>query len=107
MDGDGQHPPEMMGAMIAAWREGNDVVYMVREARDVRGLHRLLRAAELYAERHGDADGRIKATFRILFLAGWAPHESQQKPLRPGSAKARLAEALGTQERPLKSTGED
>jgi len=43
MDGDGQHPPEMMGAMIAAWREGNDVVYMVREARDVRGLHRLLR----------------------------------------------------------------
>lgn len=67
----------------------------------------LLRAAELYAGRHADAGGRIKATFRILFLAGWAPHDSQQKPLRPGSAKARLAEALGTQERPLKSTGED
>jgi glycosyltransferase involved in cell wall biosynthesis len=43
MDGDGQHPPEMMGAMIEAWQQGNDVVYMVREARDVRGLHRLLR----------------------------------------------------------------
>ncbi|MGH6938984.1 glycosyltransferase family 2 protein [Hypericibacter sp.] len=43
MDGDGQHPPEMMGAMIAAWQDGNDVVYMVREARDVRGLHRFLR----------------------------------------------------------------
>ncbi|HWA43540.1 MAG TPA: glycosyltransferase family 2 protein [Hypericibacter adhaerens] len=43
MDGDGQHPPEMMGAMLEAWRQGNDVVYMVREARDVRGLHRLLR----------------------------------------------------------------
>ena len=67
----------------------------------------LLRAAELYAERHADAGGRIQASFRILFLAGWAPHESQQKPLRPGSAKSRLAEALGTQERPLKSTGED
>jgi glycosyltransferase involved in cell wall biosynthesis len=43
MDGDGQHPPEMMGAMLEAWREGNEVVYMVRETRDVRGLHRLLR----------------------------------------------------------------
>jgi glycosyltransferase involved in cell wall biosynthesis len=43
MDGDGQHPPEMMGAMLEAWRQGNEVVYMVREARDVRGLHRLLR----------------------------------------------------------------
>jgi glycosyltransferase involved in cell wall biosynthesis len=43
MDGDGQHPPEMMGAMIEAWRQGNDVVYMVRETRDVHGLHRLLR----------------------------------------------------------------
>lgn len=43
LDGDGQHPPEMIGAMLEAWRQGNDVVYMVRETRDVRGLHRLLR----------------------------------------------------------------
>jgi SAM-dependent methyltransferase len=67
----------------------------------------LLRAAELYAERHADAGGRLQASFRILFLAGWAPHESQQKPLRPGSARSRLADALGAQERPLKSTGGD
>lgn len=53
-----------------------------------------LRAAELYAERFSDPDGRIRATFSIVFLSGWAPHESQQKPLKPGSAKMRLADAL-------------
>ena len=57
-----------------------------------------LRAAELYAERHSDPDGRIRATFSIVYASGWAPHESQQKPLRPGSAKARLADALKTAE---------
>ncbi|MEX2200595.1 MAG: methyltransferase domain-containing protein [Dongiaceae bacterium] len=57
-------------------------------------------AARHYAERHADPDGRIRATFRVVFLTGWAPHESQQKPLRPGSAQARLAEALDTEERP-------
>lgn len=58
----------------------------------------LLRAAELYAERFADPDGRLRATFEIVWLSGWAPHESQQKPLRPGSAKARLADALGVPE---------
>ena len=53
-----------------------------------------MRAAELYAERFSDPDGRIRATFSIVFLSGWAPHESQQKPLKPGSAKMRLADAL-------------
>lgn len=58
----------------------------------------LLRAAELYAQNHADPDGRIRATFALVTLSGWAPHESQQKPLRPGSAKSRLADALGVQE---------
>lgn len=53
-----------------------------------------LRAAELYAERYADPDGRIRATFSIIYVSGWAPHESQQKPLKPGSAKTRLADAL-------------
>ncbi|WP_185983694.1 methyltransferase domain-containing protein [Aureimonas mangrovi] len=53
-----------------------------------------LRAAEIYAERFADADGRIRATFDVVYLSGWRPHDSQQKPLRPGSAKASLAEAL-------------
>jgi SAM-dependent methyltransferase len=61
----------------------------------------LLRAAELYAENHADPDGRIRATFALVTLSGWAPHESQQKPLRPGSAKTRLADALGVSERKL------
>ena len=60
----------------------------------------LLRAAEIYRDRFAEPDGRIPLTFEILFLTGWAPHESQQKPLRPGSAKTRLAEALRTTEQP-------
>ena len=58
----------------------------------------LLRAAEVYAERFSDADGRIRATFEVLWLSGWVPHASQQKPLRPGTAQSRLADALGTVE---------
>ncbi len=54
----------------------------------------LLRMAQIYAERFSDPDGRIRATFDVIWLSGWAPHESQQKPLRPGSAKASLAEAI-------------
>ena len=63
----------------------------------------LMRMAEIYAERFADADGRLRATFEIVWLSGWAPHPSQQRPLRPGSAKTRLADALGTREI---STGE-
>ena len=54
----------------------------------------LLRAAEAYAEGFSDPDGRLRATFDILWLSAWAPHESQPKPLKPGSATARLADAL-------------
>jgi SAM-dependent methyltransferase len=58
----------------------------------------LMRAAALYSERHADQDGRLPATFQVVYLTAWAPHESQPQPLRPGSAKARLADALGTEE---------
>jgi SAM-dependent methyltransferase len=80
----------MMGA-------GNALIERSRKPlrRDV-----LMRAAEVYAERFADADGRIRATFDIVSLSGWAPHESQQQPLRPGSAKTRLADALGVAEQP-------
>jgi SAM-dependent methyltransferase len=60
----------------------------------------LRRMMEIYAERFADPDGRVRATFEIVWLSGWAPHESQQQPLAPGSAKTRLAEALGTMEIP-------
>jgi len=58
----------------------------------------LQRMAEIYAQRFADPDGKIRATFEVIWLSGWAPHESQQKPLRPGSAQVRLADALGTRE---------
>jgi SAM-dependent methyltransferase len=60
---------------------------------------RAVRAAQIYAERHADQDGRIRATFQIVSFSGWAPSDVQQKPLRPGSAKARLADVLGTSEK--------
>ena len=60
----------------------------------------LTRMAEIYRERFADADGRIRATFDIVWLSGWAPHASQQQPLKPGSARTRLADALGTRELP-------
>lgn len=58
----------------------------------------LQRVLEVYATDHADPDGRVRATFEIVSLSGWAPHDSQQKPLRPGSARMRLADALGTSE---------
>ena len=61
----------------------------------------LERMIEIYGERFSDPDGRIRATFEIVWLSGWAPHESQQKPLAPGSARQRLADVLGTKELPL------
>jgi hypothetical protein len=63
----------------------------------------LMQMADIYARRFADADGRIRTTFDIVWLSGWSPHPNQQQPLRPGSAKARLADALGTREI---STGE-
>jgi SAM-dependent methyltransferase len=66
----------------------------------------LARAIELYQAHFGAGQGRVRATFEIIHLAGWAPHESQQKSLRPGSAKARLADALKVQEHPVKTPRE-
>ena len=60
----------------------------------------LARAAAVYAEKFAQADERVPATFEIIYLTAWAPHPAQKKPLQPGSAKARLAEALGSKETP-------
>ena len=54
----------------------------------------MLRMAAIYGQRFADSDGRIRATFDVIWLSGWAPHESQPKPLRPGSAKASLEAAV-------------
>lgn len=60
----------------------------------------MLRMAQIYAERFADADGRVRATFDVVWLSAWAPHESQQKPLKPGSAKMGMAEAVRGKTKP-------
>ncbi len=72
---------------------------LVERSRTPMTRQMLARVVEIYAERFSDPDGRVRATFETIALSGWAPHESQQQPLRPGSAKARLADALRTTER--------
>jgi SAM-dependent methyltransferase len=67
---------------------------MVDRERTPVGRRLFARAAEIYAERFSDPDGRIRATFEVISLSGWAPHESQQKPARRGSGTVNLAEAL-------------
>lgn len=64
----------------------------------------LARAAEIYHDAYSNPDGRIRATFELVFLTGWAPSATQQKPLRPGSAQSRLADALNTTEIPSGET---
>jgi hypothetical protein len=54
----------------------------------------LARAAAIYAERFSDPDGRVRASFEIVWISGWAPHESQQQPAKPGSATMRLEDAM-------------
>jgi len=72
---------------------------LVERSRRMLRRDTLRRVVEIYRDRHGRPDGRVKATFEIVTLTGWAPHGDQQKPLRPGSAASRLADALGTVER--------
>ncbi len=66
----------------------------------------LMRAAELYAERHAGSDGRVPATFQVIYLTAWAPHESQPQPLAPGSAKTRLSTALDSEEQSAGETAD-
>ena len=91
-----EHPLKLM-ADLRAMGETN---VLIDRPRAPLGRRVLARAAELYAQRFSEADGRVAATFEIITLTGWAPHPDQQQPLPRGSAKMRLADALGTSERP-------
>jgi SAM-dependent methyltransferase len=71
---------------------------MVERSRRMLRRATLTRMMEIYGERFADPDHRIRATFEIIWLSGWAPHPSQQTPLAPGSARTRLADALGVKE---------
>ncbi len=85
---------DTMFGLMADLRAMGATNALVARARTPLRRATLLRAAQIYAERFADADGRVRATFEFIWLSGWAPHESQQKPLAPGSAKMRLADAL-------------
>ena len=81
-------------ALMADLRRMGATNVMIERRRTPTRRATLLRMAEIYAQRFADPDGRIRASFDIIWLSGWAPHESQPKPLRPGSAKASLEAAV-------------
>jgi SAM-dependent methyltransferase len=81
-------------ALMADLRRMGATNVLVERRRTPTRRATLSRMAQVYGERFADADGRIRATFDVIWLSGWAPHASQQQPLKPGSAKASLAEAV-------------
>ena len=83
---------------LRAMGEGNALHARLRRPTGRGVLHE---GARIYAAQHADADGRIPATFEMIFLSGWAPDASQPQPLRPGSAQTRLADVLGSVESKL------
>ncbi|ATQ66950.1 MULTISPECIES: methyltransferase domain-containing protein [Methylosinus] len=85
---------DSMFALLSELRAMGAANILVERSRKPLRRAVLLRAAEIYAERFSDPDGRVRATIEFVWLSGWAPHESQQKPLQPGTAKMRLADAL-------------
>ena len=89
--------PHML-KLMADLRAMGETNVLLERPRNPLSRRVLARAGELYAERFAAPDGRLSATFEIITLTGWAPHPDQQRPLRPGSAKARLADALGARE---------
>ncbi|MGL4236061.1 methyltransferase domain-containing protein [Tabrizicola sp.] len=94
-----------MPALMADLRAMGETNALAARMKRFTARRLLQAAADVYAAGFGGRDGRIPVTFELIFLTGWAPHESQQVPLRPGSAKARLADALRVPERPLPEGG--
>ena len=90
------------GALVKDLRAHGFTNVMSARSRQVLRRDTLTALLAHYAGDHADPDGRLRARFETVYLTGWSPHESQQQPLKPGSAKTRLAEALGTTERRLK-----
>jgi SAM-dependent methyltransferase len=92
-------------ALLSDLRASGETNALAGRLRRFTGRGVLAAAGSVYAENFGTSDGRLPATAELVFLTGWAPHESQQQPLRPGSARARLADALNVPEEPLPKDG--
>jgi hypothetical protein len=84
--------------LIADLRAMGEANAIIERRRSLSRRATLLEAADRYRNAFADAEGRVTATFQVIYLTGWSPHDSQPKPLRPGSAKASLADALGAPE---------
>jgi SAM-dependent methyltransferase len=92
-------------ALLADLRASGETNALASRLRHMTRRTVLATAGALYAKNFVSPEGRLIATAELVFLTGWAPHDSQQQPLRPGSAKARLADVLGVQEGPLPKEG--
>lgn len=92
-------------ALLAELRAAGETNALAGRLRSFTRRSVLAEAAHVYSGSYSTPEGRLKATVELVFLTGWAPHENQQRPLRPGSAKARLADALGVPEKPLPEGG--
>jgi SAM-dependent methyltransferase len=92
-------------SLLADLRASGETNALTGRLRRFTGRAVLAAAGAIYAESFATPEGRLPATVELVFLTGWAPHDSQQQPLRPGSAKARLADALGVPEAPLPKDG--
>lgn len=91
--------PSALALMRELARMGEANATVARPRRPMR-RGTLMRAAQIYGDRHGDADGRVPARFQVIYLTGWAPSPTQPQALKPGSARSRLADALGVPELP-------
>lgn len=96
---------ESFAALLSDLRAAGETNALAGRLRHFTRREVLAEAARIYASSYSTSERRLKATVELVFLTGWAPHESQQQPLRPGSAKARLADALGVPEKPLPKDG--
>ena len=93
-----------MGHLMQDLRAMGETSALTARPRKPTSRRLFAKAAAVYAETFGAENARIRASFETIFLTGWAPHDSQQKPLKPGSAVQRLSEALKTPEIPLSAT---
>jgi SAM-dependent methyltransferase len=92
-------------SLLSDLRASGETNALAARLRRFTGRRVLAEAARIYAGSYSTPEGRLRATAELVVLTGWAPHDSQQQPLRPGSARSRLADALGVPEKPLPKDG--
>jgi SAM-dependent methyltransferase len=92
-------------SLLSDLRASGETNALSARLRRFTGRSVMAEAARIYESNYSTLEGRLRATVELVVLTGWAPHDSQQQPLRPGSARQRLADALGVPEKPLPKDG--